>query len=55
MFQEVNHNILAEKPNRDKHLLDILHEGFPLNEEFSNKSEEVIATTNSWFVTKKNK
>ena len=55
LFTSVNHSIVETQPNIDQRLKGLLRSGgVLLNERFSSKSEEVLATTGAWIISRKN-
>ncbi len=56
LFQSAGHRIVAEYPDVDRQLTDLLQHGsVRLNERFREKSQEVLSTTGAWIVSQKKK
>ena len=55
LFESVGHFILEVQPDVDQRSLELLRSGnLHLDERFSSKPEEVLATTGAWIITQKN-
>lgn len=54
LFRDAGHHILDTRPDVEPHLQEMLRGGgFPLDQRFKTKTEEVLATTGAWIVSKK--
>lgn len=53
IFYQVNHNIIKAETNIDSRIKDILlSKSIRIDEKFNDKSNEILATTGSWMVTR---
>ncbi len=54
LFKSVGHQIVLSQPNTDQHLLELLRTGtLPLANRFSVKSNDILAITGAWVVSKR--